>query len=104
MAEFYPLSTAELILKKPEGKKITRQANVEIVHLRLKQDETIPLHNNPFEVIFHIKKGEGDLIFEDRKEEIRKDDSVFIPGTEKRGLHNPYQEILEVLVIKIFTD
>jgi quercetin dioxygenase-like cupin family protein len=98
-----PFEAAEKVPFNLDGKILFKGNRCELVHLTLQPGETLGLHDQPYDVIFHVLSGEGVLIAGD--EEIRAVASTTIEmktGT-RRGWKNTGGDKLKLLVIKLIT-
>jgi quercetin dioxygenase-like cupin family protein len=85
-----------------DGKIMFRSVKNEIVHLSLQPGESIPVHTNPFDVVFYIIEGIATLITDNSSQELCQDNTVFIDQQTNRGLENNSDKMLRLLVFKIF--
>jgi len=101
------LTTLEAAEKVPfnlDGRKMFTNEKVELVHLTLKSDEEIALHANPFDVVFFILDGAGEIFYENESLKVETNTSIFIEKNKQRGMRNIGEDSFKVLVIKIFAD
>ena len=96
------LETAEKVPFNLDGRKMFTNDKVELVHLSLKPSEEIALHANPFDVIFFVLEGEGEILFEYEKLKALPNSSIYIEKDKQRGMRNPSNSNLRVLVVKVF--
>lgn len=96
------LETAEKVPFNLDGRKMFTNEKVELVHLALKPNEEIALHANPFDVVFFILEGKGEVLFETDKIKVHPNTSIFIEKDKQRGMRNDSNSIFRVLVCKIF--
>lgn len=96
------LDTAEKVPFNLDGRKMFTNSEVELVHLTLKPSEEIALHANPFDVIFFILEGEGEVLFENEKLKALPNTSIYIEKDKQRGMRNSGYSIFRVLVVKIY--
>jgi quercetin dioxygenase-like cupin family protein len=94
------LSEAEKIPGLNSWKMFTCE-RTELIHLVLGPDEILPLHSNPFDVIFYVLKGSGLLTVEGESSTLRIHDTVDVPAGKQREWKNQGKEELKLLVIKI---
>lgn len=96
------LETAEKVPFNLDGRKMLTNEKVELVHLTLKPGEEIAQHANPFDVIFFIIEGEGEVLFENEMFKALPNTSIFIEKDKQRGMRNSGNAIFRVLVCKVF--
>lgn len=96
------LETAEKVPFNLDGRKMFTNEKVELVHLVLKPNEEIALHANPFDVIFFILEGEGEVLFENERVKVSPNTSIYIEKDKQRGMRNDGNSAFRVLVNKIF--
>ncbi len=96
------LETAEKVPFNLDGLKMVTNERVELVHLTLKPGEEIALHANPFDVIFFIIEGEGEVLFENETFKVFPNTSIYIEKDKQRGMRNRGNTIFRVLVYKVF--
>ena len=73
----------------------------DLVHLTLKKGEIIQKHDNPIDVIFFIKEGNGRLHLNEKTLEITANDCISVKTGIQRSMENCGQQDLKVLVFKI---
>ncbi len=100
--EIKTLQTAEQVPFNLDGRIMFSDQRVELVHLSLNPGEQIDLHANPFDVVFFTLEGNGLVLFEEQKFEVKSNASVFIEKDKQRGLVNNGSSLFRVLVIKVF--
>ena len=96
------LNTAERVPFNLDGRKMFTNEKVELVHISLKPSEEIVLHANPFDVIFFILEGEGQIFYENESFEVEPSSSIFIEKNKQRGMKNSGELLFRVLVVKVF--
>ncbi len=101
MVKIYPKSAHQEILKTPLALKCFSEGNIEIVLLKLEKGESIPMHKNPFDVLFIVKSGNGLLTVEQSLFELNENDLAFVTLTEDRAWINNEEKPLELIVIKM---
>ncbi len=94
--------TAEKVPFNLDGRKMFTNEKVELVHLTLKPAEEIAPHANPFDVIFFILEGEGEVLFENEEFKALPNTSIFIEKDKQRGMRNSGNNNFKVLVVKAF--
>jgi quercetin dioxygenase-like cupin family protein len=101
MVKIYTKSDQQEVMSAPLAFKCMNDRNIEIVLISLKKGEKIPIHNNPFEVIFFVKSGKGVLTVEEESYTLEENESALISDTDNRSWVNNEQKVLELLVIKM---
>lgn len=84
-----------------DGRFLYRASNYEIVHITLQPGELIPVHTNPFDVVFFIIEGTALLTIETKTDNLNTNDTIFIRQSVNRGLLNKTDKIVRLLVFKI---
>ncbi|MDD4457879.1 MAG: cupin domain-containing protein [Syntrophotalea acetylenica] len=74
---------------------------VEVIHILLRPGETVPLHDNPFDVLFYVLEGRGELTIEDEVQQVGGDSLIEIRTGTLRGWKNTGTEPVRLLVIKM---
>lgn len=92
LESFSPLLDARLLYS---GEK------ADLVHLTLKKGEIIAKHDNPIDVVFFVKEGNGKLILNDDILKITANDCIPVKTGIQRSMENNNSEDLKVLVFKI---
>ena len=77
------------------------EQKLELVYLTLKPNEKLEVHKNPFDVIFYVISGKGELIIEDEKNILEKNNCIKVASKFNRGWTNNTNTSLELLVIKL---
>ncbi len=103
MAKIYSQTAHQEILKSPLALKCFSEGNIEIVLLKLQKNESIPMHKNPFDVLFLVKSGDGVLTVEQSKFNLTENDLAFVTLSEDRAWINYEEKPLELVVIKLLT-
>jgi len=101
MYKINELSHSPVILKNPQGQLLMQEDRVNLVHLRLKTGESIPIHKNPVDVMFYVIKGSGVLQIGSKKHSINEGSGILITAEEDRSWSNTDESDLELLVIKL---
>jgi len=98
-----PFDAAEKVPFNLDGRILYKGDRCELVHLTLQPGETLGLHDQPFDVVFHVLSGEGILMA--GSEEIRAVASTTIEMKKGmlRGWKNTGEDKLKLLVIKLIT-
>lgn len=85
-----------------EGRKMYVNPKAEIIHLTLKSGEVVDIHTNPFDVVFYTLEGTATLNVDGKEYNLPKDCTLEIPKDIPRGMKNKTEDILRVLVFKVF--
>jgi quercetin dioxygenase-like cupin family protein len=85
-----------------DGRILFSTPRAELVHLSLEPEESIGMHANPFEVVFHILSGEGEIATDQTVYKVKGSDTLSIEAEVQRGLKNCGSGPLRLLVFKIF--
>ncbi|GAB1417587.1 hypothetical protein MASR2M12_03520 [Bacteroidales bacterium] len=96
------LQTAEKVPFNLDGRKMFSSKKVELVHLTIQPGEEIAPHANPFDVVFFVLEGQGEIMVNQESFLASENNSVFIEKDKQRGLRNTGDGLLRVLVVKIF--
>lgn len=92
LESFSPLLDARLLYS---GEK------ADLVHLSLKKGESIAKHDNPIDVVFFVKEGNGKLTLNNETIDIRTNDCIPVKTGIQRSMTNIGETELKVLVFKI---
>lgn len=102
MSTIYSAKNHQPVMFAPLALKCMSQANVEMVLLTLKKGEFIPIHKNPFEVLFYVKSGVGVLTVDQTEHVLGENDMASVANSENRSWENQEEQDLVLLVIKLF--
>jgi quercetin dioxygenase-like cupin family protein len=103
MSTIYSKKNHQEVMPSPLALKCFSQENFEIILLTLKKGESIPLHKNPFEVLFFVKSGMGILTVENDEFELSENDLAMVSLTENRSWINHQDKDLELIVMKFLS-
>jgi quercetin dioxygenase-like cupin family protein len=84
-----------------EGYILHSEKQIELVHLLLKPAENLAEHKNPFDVIFFVAEGAGNLSIEGKEFELKMNDVTKVCSDQNRGWRNNTNQDLRLLVIKL---
>lgn len=101
MVKIYSKSQQQEVMNAPLAMKSLSESNIEMILISLKKGEQVPMHKNPFEVIFFVKSGKGVLTVENDTFTLVETESAWIPLTDNRSWINNEDQVLELLVIKL---
>lgn len=96
------LSNAPKVPFNLDGRVMFSSVKVEMVHLTLNPGEEIPVHTNPFAVVFYLLQGELILRVDEEEVLLRPDMAISVEPNLSRGLYNASKMPSRVLVVKIF--
>jgi quercetin dioxygenase-like cupin family protein len=83
-----------------DGRIMFSSPNVEVIHLILQPGEKIEPHSQPFDVLFFVLEGEGELNYNGETAVFGKDTLIEAKAGVLRGWTNASKENLRLLVIK----
>ena len=96
------INTAEKVPFKVDGRIMFNSEKVQMIHLALMPGEEVEPHTNPFDVVFYVLEGEGVVSIEGETVIINQDQTIDIAEGLARGVKNISDQILRLLVVKIF--
>ncbi len=94
------LKEAEKVPIHIDARKMCVRRDIELIHLNFSPGETLEKHANPFDVIFYVVEGTGELEIGDEKKQVAQDTAIEVPANVMRGWNNTGSGNLRVLVIK----
>ncbi len=94
------LKDAEKVPIHIDARKMCVRPDVELIHLKFSPGETLEKHANPFDVVFYVVEGTGELEVEQEKKQISQDTAIEVPANLMRGWKNTGKGNLRILVIK----
>lgn len=94
------LKNAERVPIQIDARKLCVRPDIELIHLNFAPGESLEKHANPFDVIFFVVEGSGELEIEEEKRQIGKDSAIEVPADLMRGWKNNGKDNLRILVIK----
>ncbi len=74
---------------------------LEVIHILLQPGEGVPPHDNPFDVLFYVLEGQGELAIEDQIQQVAADSLIAIPTGTQRGWKNTGTAPVRLLVVKL---
>jgi len=95
------LQDAERVPIQLDARKMCVRPDVELIHLHFGPGEALAKHANPFDVIFYVLEGSGELEIEEEKRQIGINSSIEVPANLMRGWKNNGEGNLRILVIKV---
>jgi quercetin dioxygenase-like cupin family protein len=94
------LNEAPKVPFKFDGKIMFTSDQIEVIHLTLKPGEQIGEHTQPFDVIFYVLAGQGNLTAGEENLQGIENTLIFVPAGTPRGWKNPGTVYFKELVIK----
>lgn len=94
------LKEAERVPIHIDARKMCIRPDIEVIHLNFDPGETLDKHANPFDVIFYVLEGSGELEIGEGKKLIQQDTAIEVPANVMRGWANTGESNLRILVIK----
>ena len=95
------LKDAERVPIQLDARKMCVRQDVELIHLNFGPGEALEKHVNPFDVIFYVLEGSGELEIAEEKQQILKDSTIEVPANLMRSWKNNGEGNLRILVIKV---
>lgn len=86
--------------RKIEARKILKKKDVQVVYLKFKPGEEMPLHTTSVDVFFYIVEGRGRITVGEESETVGEKDIVFSPAGIPHALENAGDGLFKVLVVK----
>jgi mannose-6-phosphate isomerase-like protein (cupin superfamily) len=84
----------------PNGRILYTSENVEMVHLTMKQGETMEKHSQPFDVVFFVLHGTGVLEVKNDQILVQQNTCIHVTKGASRRWRNNGSTDLKILVIK----
>ncbi|MCP3899897.1 MAG: cupin domain-containing protein [Desulfobacteraceae bacterium] len=76
-----------------------------MAHADLEPLKKIEAHIDPYEEIYYILDGKGEMLVGDKTEEVKKGDAIFIPQGDVHALfNNDPEKKLSILVVASYID
>lgn len=95
------INDRQKVLDNPLGFLCFKNANIELVEIILKQNESIPMHYNTVHVIFYVVEGEGELQIGTQSFHLKAAEIAEIHPDEERSWSNPFEKELKLLLVKL---
>ncbi|MBW6497250.1 MAG: cupin domain-containing protein [Bacteroidales bacterium] len=86
-----------------DGRTMHSDSRAEAILLTLQPGEEMPMHKNPFDVLFAGIKGEALLVCTDQTMTIIPGETIFVTADEDRAWQNKGQVKAQILVFKILS-
>jgi quercetin dioxygenase-like cupin family protein len=100
MMKIVELKEAERVPIHIDARRMCIRPDIEVIHLNFSPGEILDKHANPFDVVFYVVEGTGELEVGEEKRQITKDTAIEVPANIMRGWKNTGTGNLRVLVIK----
>ncbi len=97
---FFDGTSAPVILRQPEARRLFADQHVELVWMHLLPGESIAGHINPLRVIFYVLEGEGTLSLSGMQIKLKPTQGIPVERNVMRAWHNHGKTPLRLLVIK----
>ncbi|MCF8372483.1 MAG: cupin domain-containing protein [Bacteroidales bacterium] len=96
------LNTAEKVPFDLDGRIMFNSEKVQLIHLSLMPGDVVAPHSNPFDVVFYVLEGEGIISVGDETAILNEDQTIDVAKDIQRGWRNVSDQILRLLVVKVF--
>lgn len=83
-----------------DGRIMHQQESLEVILLTLQPGDSLPLHTNPFDVLFAGIKGSATLLTPHSTYSLQPGETLFVSSHEERAWHNNGTQPCQILVIK----
>ncbi len=94
-------SSAPKVAAAINGRIMFSDSRIETILLKLKPGELLPLHTNPYDVLFAGISGEAVLTSQDSDYSIKPGETIYVSADEARGWENNSSRPCQIMVIKI---
>ncbi|MFO7997637.1 MAG: cupin domain-containing protein [Bacteroidales bacterium] len=84
-----------------DGRIMYSEKRTEVILLTLAPGQSLPEHQNPFDVLFIGITGTAIMTTGETLTEISPGETIFVSADEQRAWHNPSQGPCRVMVVKI---
>jgi mannose-6-phosphate isomerase-like protein (cupin superfamily) len=84
-----------------EAKRIFENEKASVIHMALKQGQSLKKHTTPVDVFFFILEGKGIVEIGDEKQEVEKDTLIENPKGIPHLLRNTGEHVFRFLVVKL---
>ncbi len=95
------LETASRLPVPVDGRALYSSGRYEMVHLTLQPGEGMEPHAMPFDVVFFVIEGTGNLLVGDEELSVPRNTAVHVEKGAMRRWRNKEEDILRILVNKI---
>lgn len=101
MLTFITPGSAEVIPYEFDARMMCKTETAELVRLVIPPGKAMYLHNNPFNVIFYVMKGFGELGVENEVLLLNSDSCIRVETGKNRAWRNTGTDDLIILVVKL---
>jgi quercetin dioxygenase-like cupin family protein len=101
MLTFLTPENAEIIPYEFDARKMCKTETAELVRLLIPPGKAMHSHDNPFDVIFYVVKGSGELTVEDEVLLMNTESCTRVETGKKRAWKNLGTDDLIILVVKL---
>lgn len=102
MLNFLTPETAEIIPYEFDARRMCKTDTTELVRLVIPKGKSMHLHDNPFDVIFYVLNGYGELTVEDEVIKMNSESCLPVKTGKNRAWKNLGIDDLIILVVKLF--
>jgi len=92
---------AQIVSAAIDGRIMHSDKRAEAILLTLQPGEEIPMHKNPFDVLFAGIEGHATLVSHAQTETVGPGETIFVTSDEERAWINNEKEPARVMVFKI---
>lgn len=85
------------------GRIMYSENRLEAILLTLTAGETMPVHKNPFDVLFIGIAGQATMVTPEQQLDLSPGESIFVTADEQRGWKNLSDSPCRIMVVKILT-
>ena len=96
------LNTAEKVPFDIDGRIMYSSDKTQLIHLTLMPGDEVVPHSNPFDVVFYVLEGEGIVSIANETAMLNENQTIDVAKDIMRGWKNVSDEILRLLVVKVF--
>jgi quercetin dioxygenase-like cupin family protein len=86
--------------RKIEVRKVLRKKDVQVVYLKFKPGEELPLHTTKVDVFFYVIEGQGKVTVGGEEEMVKEKEIIFSPADVPHALENVGGGLFKMLVVK----
>lgn len=101
MLAFLTPESAEVIPYEFDARKMCRAETAELIRLVIPPGKAMHSHNNPFDVIFYVMKGSGELTVENEVLMLKSESCIQVETGKNRSWKNLGTDDLIILVVKL---
>lgn len=101
MLAFLTPESAEIIPYEFDARKMCKTETAEVIRLTIPSGKAMHSHDNPFDVIFYVMKGYGELTVEDEVFKMNSESCTRVETGKNRSWKNVGTDDLIILVVKL---